>query len=83
MPGQFLLDDPTGRGLDEQYVFQQVSHAGLAVTFVAGSHQIGHVDGHFRVGWIGEQQNAQSVGKVVFGDAFHGHAFLNPVWHYL
>ena len=74
--GKLLLDVLAALGELEQHVLHQVGHAGFAITFVPRTHQVGDVDGKFRLGVVGEQKHAQSVGEVVFGDAFHGGDFL-------
>ena len=64
---------------DEVHVLQQVRHAGLAIAFKARADQVGHVDRHLRAGRIGEQQHAQAVGIVVFGDAADGCLLLHAL----
>ena len=56
----------------KNHVFQQVGHSRFAIAFMARADQDGHVDGHFGLGIIGEEQDAQSVLEMVFGDAFDG-----------
>jgi len=74
-----MLDVLTGLGLQEQHVFQQVGHAGFAVSFEARTNHVRHVDGHVGLGGIREQQHVEPVGQGVFGDALDGgdllHAF--------
>ena len=72
MVDNLLLDLPPIGGFDEIHVLQQVRHAGLAVAFVTGAHQVGDVDGHLGVGLVGIEQHAQPVGERVFRDASHG-----------
>ena len=64
------------RGSFEHHMFQQVGHAGLAVTLVAGADQDGHVDGDVGRGRVGEQKELAAVGQAVFGDPFNGDALF-------
>ena len=72
-----VLDLPAIVGLDEVHVFQQVSHAGLAIAFVARAHLDNHVDRHLRVGRVRIEQDAQTVGVFIFGDAPDGSLLLD------
>ena len=56
----------------EDHVFEQVGHAGLAVALVPGADEDGQVDGDVRLRGVGEEQDAQAVVELVFGDAFDG-----------
>lgn len=60
-----------GRPL-EQHVFEQVGHAGLAVSFVAGPDKDGQVDRHFRLGGIGKEEDAEAVVEFELGDPLDG-----------
>ena len=47
-------------------------HARLAVTFMAGTHQIGDIDCNSWLGIVWEQQDAEPIIlQQVFGDAFY------------
>ena len=77
--GELLLDVLAGLGLHEEHVLEQVRHAGFAVAFVARADQVGHVDGDFGLGGVGEKQHVEAVGKGVFGDAFDGGDLLDAL----
>ena len=57
-----------GRAL-EDHVFEQVSHAGFAVAFVAAADEHGHVHGHRRPRRLGKEQHPCPVGKPVLRHA--------------
>jgi len=57
-------------------VFEQVSHAGLAVTLVPRADQDGKIDGDDGGGAVREQQDAQAVVELVFRDTLYGDAFF-------
>ena len=75
--GQFLLDVAVVGRADEVHMLEQMRHAGLAVSFKARADQVRHVDRDFRVRRIGEQQDAQAVGIVVFGEAAEARLLLD------
>ena len=77
MGHNLVLDLASVGGLDEVHVLQQVSHAGLAVAFVARTHHDSHVDRHLRVGRVGIEQDPQAVGVFVFRDPPDGGLLLD------
>ncbi len=67
--GQLLRDVGMLRRALERQVLEQVRHPGLAVAFVPGADEIGDVDRDGRLRGVGEEQDAEPVREVVFGDA--------------
>ena len=53
----------------EHHVLEQVGHPRLAAPLVSRTDEIGHVDGHGRLGRVGEQQKLQPVVVAILGDA--------------
>src|SRR5688572_21655017 len=68
-----------GRAFEDQ-MLEQVRHASLAVSFVARTDQHGEVDGHLRLRVVREEQRAQTVVELVFGDALYGGNFSWRRW---
>ncbi len=52
-----------GGGRLEHHVFEEMGHACLAVSLVAGADAVDDVDGDFGLGVIGKQQDVETVGK--------------------
>ncbi|SRR5258708_3902676 len=52
-------------------VLEQVSHAGFAIILVTRAYEISDVDGDGLLRLIGEQENSQAVGKLIFGKALN------------
>ena len=70
--GQFVVDVGVVRGAFEDEVLQQVRHAGFAVAFVPGAHQIGDVHGDLLLALVRKEQDAQTVRQLVFRNTLHG-----------
>ena len=54
--GEFLRDVGVSRRALEHHVFEQMSHAALAVAFVAGADEVGDVHGDGRLGSVREEE---------------------------
>ncbi|MNT58334.1 hypothetical protein D3C72_1957620 [compost metagenome] len=61
-------------------MLEQVGHARLAVVFIAGAHQVRHVDRGGGLGFVGNQQHSQAIGQAVFGDAFDRGGLRDAGW---
>ena len=70
MGGDLLLDVLSILGSQEQHVLHKMGHAGFAVSFMAGTHQIGDVNGNLRLRLVGEQEHAQAIWISILRDAF-------------
>ena len=69
---QLLRDVGVFRAAFEDHVLQKMGHATFAGTFVARADEISHVDGDGGLRRIGKDEQAQTVGQLILGDAFDG-----------
>jgi len=55
-------------------MFEQMRHAGLAVTLVPRADEHRQVDGYFGLGVVGKEQRAQAVVELIFSNSLdRGH----------